>query len=43
MELYVYFKTVQNNIFLQGMFSDYVPGIVEYSNKLHIFLGILEV
>merc|ERR1719471_596569 len=26
----------------QGMFSDYVPGIVEYSNKLHIFLGILE-
>ena len=43
MELYVCFKTVQNNIFLQGMFSDYVPGIVEYSNKLHIFLGILEV
>ena len=25
------------------MFSDYVPGVEEYSNKLNIFLGILEV
>ena len=24
------------------MFSDYVPGVEEYSNKLNIFMGILE-
>merc|ERR1719192_2883209 len=26
----------------QGMFVDYIPGVEEYSNKLNIFLGILE-
>ena len=25
------------------MFVDYIPGVEEYSNKLNIFLGILEV